>query len=131
MLLFKFDLNNDDTSYDTFFLFKPKILSATEFLRDRKKSADLGAILDHLAKIQAYSADKELVENLLTQLINCKLIINKKTQTGLDSCRLTIELLNEFRRDADEESQNKHQNDVHEENLNEHGRSLIQHTKFK
>ena len=83
------------------------------------------AILDHLTKTEASNADKELVEKFLPQLVNCKLIINKKSHTGLDSFRLTTELQNEFCADADEESQTENQNDVHEENLNEHGSCLI------
>ena len=68
-----------------------------------------------------------MVENLLLQLANCKLIINKKTHTGLDSFRLTTELQSEFRTAVvvDEENQTENQNDVHEENLNDHGSSLI------
>ena len=125
--------NNDETAFDrhdndsndTLFLFNPKILNAIKFIRDRKKRADLEAIFDHLTKMEAYNADKELVENLSSQLRNCKLIINKKTHTGLDSFCLTSELQKEFRTDIDEESQTENQNDVHEENLNEHGSSLI------
>ena len=121
--------NNDETAFDrhdndsndTLFLFNPKILNAIKFIRDRKKRADLEAIFDHLTKMEAYNADKELVENLSSQLRNCKLIINKKTHTGLDSFCLTSELQKEFRIDIDEESQTENQNDVHEENLNEHG----------
>ena len=125
--------NNDETAFDrhdndsndTLFLFNPKILNAINFIRDRKKRADLEAIFDHITKMEAYNADKELVENLSSQLVNCKLIISKKTHTGLDSFCLTSELQKEFRIDIDEESQTENQNDVHEENLNEHGRSLI------
>ena len=55
--------------------------------------------------MEASNADKELVENLSLQLVNCKLVINKKTRTGLDSFHLTTELQREFRRDVDEKSQ--------------------------
>ena len=58
-----------------------------------------------------------MVENLLSQLVNCKLIISKKTQT--------TELQRELRTAVDEESQTENQNDDHEKNLNEHGSSLI------
>ena len=80
--------------------------------------------------MEASNADKELVENLLSQLVNCKLIINKKTHTGLDLFRLTTELQSEFRTAVDEESQTKNQNDVYEENLNEHGKKVKPNTKM-
>ena len=82
------------------------------------------ATFDHLTKT-ASNADKELAGNLLSQLVNCKLTINKKTHTVLDSFRLTAELQSEFRTAVDEEIQTENQNDVHEENLNERGSSLI------
>ena len=44
MILDKYD--ND--SNDTFLLFKPKILNAIKFIRDRKKLADLEATFDRL-----------------------------------------------------------------------------------
>ena len=67
----------DNDSNDAFLLFKPKILNATKFICDRKKRDDLEAIFDHLTKEEASNADKELVENLLSQLVNCKLITKK------------------------------------------------------
>ena len=127
--------NNNDTAFDiydndsnvTFLLFKTKILNAIKFMRDWKICADLEAMFDHLTKTEASikNVDKELIENFLSQLVNCKLIINKKTHTGLDSFRLTAELQSEFSTTVDEESQTENQNDVHEENLDEHGSSLI------
>ena len=103
--------NNNDTAFDrydndnndTFLLFKPKVvLNAIKFIRYRKKRADLEAIFDHLTKTEASNADKELAENLLSQLVNCKLIINKKTHTDLDSF---VSFHSEFRTTVDEESQ--------------------------
>ena len=125
--------NNNDTAFDrydtdsndTFLLSKPKILYAIKFMRDRKKRADLEAIFDHLTKTEASNAVRELVENLLSQLVNCKQIISKKTYNGLDSFRLTTELQGKFQTAVDEESQTENQSDVHEENLNEYGSSLI------
>ena len=67
----------DNDSNDTFLLFKPKILNAIKFTPDRKKRADFEAIFNHLTKTEASNTNKELVENLLSQLVNCKLIINK------------------------------------------------------
>ena len=85
--------NRHDTDNNNTFLFlKPKILNAIKFIRDRKKRADLEAIFDHLTKMKVSNADKKLVENLLSEHVNCKLIINKKSHTGLDSFRLTKEL---------------------------------------
>ena len=70
---------HDNDSNDTFLLFKPKILISIEFILDWKKHAEFGAIFDHLTKREASSANKELAENLLSQLAHCKLIIKKKT----------------------------------------------------
>ena len=111
--------NNSDTAFnrsdndinDTFLLFKPKILNAINFTRDRKKRADLETIFYHLTKTEASNAEKELVENLLSQPVNCRLIINKKTHPRLDSFRLTMELQSEFQTTVDEESQTENQND--------------------
>ena len=107
--------NNNDTALDRhdndsnhiILLFKPKIQYAFKIIRDRKNCADLEAIFNHLTKTQSSNAHKELVENLLLQLVNCKLVINKKTHTGLDSFGLTTELQSEFRTAVDEESQTK------------------------
>ena len=71
MILDKYD--ND--SNDTFLLFKPKILNAIKFIRDRKKLADLEATFDRL----------RWKPPMPIQLVNCKLTINKKTHTGFDS----------------------------------------------
>ena len=68
---------------------------------------------------------KKLIENLLLQLVSYKLVINKKTHTGLNSFLLIAEFLSKFQTDVNEESQTKNQIDVHEENVNEHGSSLI------
>lgn len=82
----------DNDSNDTFLLFKSKIFDAINFIGGQKKHANLKAIIDHLTKTEASNADKELLENLLSQFANCKLIINKKTHTGLDSFCLKTEL---------------------------------------
>ena len=59
------------------------------------------------------------------QLPNCKLIINKKTNTALDLFRLITKLQSEFQTAVNEESQTENQTDVHEKSLHEHGSSLI------
>ena len=139
--------NNNDTAFnkydndctEIFLLYKPQILNAIKFMRDRKKSTDLGAIFHRLTRREASNADKKLAEDLLSQLVNCKVITNKKTHPGL-SFRLTAELQSEFRTAVDEESQTENQNDVQEKNLNQHGSPVIlenssrdqyQHNKFK
>ena len=83
---------HDTDNNNTFPFLKPKILNAIKFISDRKKPADLEAIFDHLTELKVSKADKKLVENLLSEHVNCKLIINKKSHTGLDSFRLTKEL---------------------------------------
>ena len=57
-----------------------------------KKRADFEAIFDHLNMTDTSNIDKELVENLLSQVVNFKLIINKKTHTRLDSFCFITEL---------------------------------------
>ena len=55
-----------------------------------KKRADFEAIFGHLNMADTSNVNKELVENLLSQVVNFKLIINKKTHTSLDSfCFIT------------------------------------------
>ena len=97
----------DNDSTNIFLLNKPKIFHVIKFIRDREKRADLGAIFYRLTRPEASNANKKLVENLLSQLVNCKLITNKKTHTGLDSFRLTTELQSEFRTAADERKSNR------------------------
>ena len=48
------------------------------------------------------------------QLPNCKLKINKKTNTALDLFRLITKLQSEFQTAVNEESQTENQTDVHE-----------------
>ena len=68
---------------ESFQLFKPKILNVT--IRDKKKKRpDIDTIHDHIMKTEASNADKTLLENLIKELIKQNILINEKTNQGLD-----------------------------------------------
>ena len=51
-------------------LFKPKILSAIEIIRDKqKKRSDIDTIHDYIMKTEASNTNKTLIENLVKELI--------------------------------------------------------------
>ena len=51
-------------------LFKPKILNATEIIRDnKKKRPDIDTTHDYIMKTEASNVDKTLLENLVKELI--------------------------------------------------------------
>ena len=76
------------------------------------------AIFEDVIMTEASNADQKLVENLLSQFVNCKQIINKKAHNVLDSFCLITELQSEFWTAIDERSQTKNKKDIHKENLN-------------
>ena len=56
---------------EPFQLFKPKILNATEIIRDKKKNRpDINRMHDYIIKTEASNADKTLIENLVKDLLN-------------------------------------------------------------
>ena len=59
-------------------LFKPKILSAIEIIRDKqKKRSDIDTIHDYIMKTEASNTNKTLIENLVKELIKQNILINK------------------------------------------------------
>ena len=71
--------------YTTFHLFKPHVLSAIENIREKKKCPDVDSIFNHVTKGSAANIERDLVESILIELINQKIIPNKKTSSGCDS----------------------------------------------
>ena len=69
------------------FLFKPKILQAIKYIREKRKRQDTNAIYEHLKKTGASNIDKETIGNIISELINQKILENKKSTYG-DSFRL-------------------------------------------
>ena len=58
-------------------LFKPKILSAIEIIRDKqKKRSDIDTIHDYIMKTEASNTNKTLIENLVKELIKQNILIN-------------------------------------------------------
>ena len=51
------------------------------------KRPDLNTICIYLSKTEASSADKQLIEAMLGNLIEATIIVNRKTPKGLDSFR--------------------------------------------
>ena len=70
-------------------LFRPKILSAIEIIRDKKrKCPNIDAIHGYIIKMWASKTFKTLIENLDKELIKQNILINKKYIRGLDSFKI-------------------------------------------
>ena len=69
----------------TFDLLKPHVLSAKDNIREKKKRPDVDSIFNHIAKSSATNIESDVVESVLGELINQKIISNKKTSSGCDS----------------------------------------------
>ena len=78
---------NESITSDELFLFKPKILQAIEYIREKRKRPDTNAIYEHLKKTEASNIDKETIGNIISELINQKILEYKKSAYG-DSFRL-------------------------------------------
>ena len=70
-------------------LFKPKILSAIEIIRDKqKKRSDIDTIHDYIMKTEASNTNKTLIENLVKELIKQNILINTPPPQGLDCFKI-------------------------------------------
>ena len=78
--------NCNENENGTILLFQPAV-SAIKTIR-KKKRADKDSIFDYLTKSLASNIEIELLEHVLTKLIENNLVINKKTPTGLSSFRI-------------------------------------------
>ena len=83
----------NDNENNAIFLFRPAVLSARKTIRNKKKRADKESIFDYLIKSLASNIEMELLEHVLTTLIENNLVINKKTPTGLSSFRIVDDSL--------------------------------------
>ena len=77
--------NNDDS----FEIFKPKILMAIDKIKEKKKRADIDAILNFIAQADATNIDKNAIKDSVTQLVAQKLLIKKNTSQGNESYHKT------------------------------------------
>ena len=75
--------NCNENENNATLLFKPAILSAIKTIRNKKKRADKESIFDYFTKSLASNIEMELLEHVLTTLIENNLVVNKKTQPGL------------------------------------------------
>ena len=62
-------------------------MQAIEYIREKRKRPDTNAIYEHLKKTEASNIDKETIDNIISELINQKILENKKSTYG-DSFRL-------------------------------------------
>ena len=60
-------------------LFKLKILQAIDDIRQKRKRPDTNAIYEHPKKTEASNIDKETISNIISELINQKILENKKS----------------------------------------------------
>ena len=77
--------NNDDS----FEIFKPKILMAIDKIKEKKKRADIDAILNFIAQADATNIDKNTIKDFVTQLVAQKLLIKKNRSQGNESYHKT------------------------------------------
>ena len=70
-----------DDAHSMLLLFKPKVLNAINKIRESKKRPGNDSILDYIIKTEA----SNVIISITNELINQKLIENKKTRQGLDS----------------------------------------------
>ena len=86
-------LTNDVNDTDSFSSIEVEILSSIKNIRMKKKCPDSNAIFEDLPKTDSTISEKSLFDNVLSKLIDLKLVINKKTPYGLDSFFLTNDVL--------------------------------------
>ena len=79
--LYTLTVNNNDS----FNIFKPKILTAIDKIKGKKKRADIDSIHDFIAQTEATNIDKNNIKDFVTKLIAEKLVIKKKTPQGYES----------------------------------------------
>ena len=75
----------DDVGEETLSLFKPKIFNAIDQIKQKKKRTDLNTIYEYLSKTEASNTDNQLIETILTNLVETNIIVNRKTPKGFDS----------------------------------------------
>ena len=68
--------------------FKPQVLVAINHIKDiRHNHPDLNAIFDFIKKSTASNVHKEAIKAFIAQLLERKIIVNKRSQTDKDSYR--------------------------------------------
>ena len=78
---------NESITSDELLLFEPKILQTIDYIREKRKHPDTNAIYEHPEKTEASYIDKEAIGNIMSELINQKILENKKP-SHRDSFRL-------------------------------------------
>ena len=71
-----------------FSIFKLQILAPINHIKDI--SHNLDAIYDFIEKSTASNIDKKAIKAFIGQLFEQKIIVNKRSQTGKDSCQRII-----------------------------------------
>ena len=69
------------TQTNIFSHFKSQILAAIHEIRKRKSSTDTDAIYEQITKSEASNADKDLIETIIAERANQKVIVNYKSST--------------------------------------------------
>ena len=63
------DLEKNGENTETSSLVKPKILSAIDQIKEKKKRPDIDSIYDYLSRMEGYDIDKVSVELTLNELV--------------------------------------------------------------
>ena len=80
------DLEKNGEHTETASLFKPKILCATDPIKEKKKRPDTDSIYDYLSRTEASNIDKVSIDLILNEVVKENVLVNKKTSLG-DSFR--------------------------------------------
>ena len=79
------EINDENETYS---MLKLKILSAIEFIRSKRRRADIESIYDQLTKTNSFNLEISSIDEALSKLIDHNLVSKKKTSAGLDSFRV-------------------------------------------
>ena len=73
---------NESTTSDELLLSKPTNLQAIDYICENGKCQDTKAIYEHLKKHEASNIYKETIGSITSELINQKILENKKSADG-------------------------------------------------
>ena len=75
--------------YDSFQIFRPKILMAIDKIKEKKKRADIDTIHNFIVQADPTNIDKNTIKDFVTQLVAQRLLLRRNTSQGNESCHKT------------------------------------------
>ena len=80
--------NGENTEIST--LFKPKILSAIDWIKEKKKRPDIDSIYGYLSRTEVSNIERVSMELVLNELVKQNVLVNKKTSLGDSFVRINM-----------------------------------------